>query len=87
MQKSRTVDLDVTVHGRPEPAPPAPVDSPAQSRDDPLWHLPIETVGSLAPGDVVARGVAVPADYTASTTRLVQCRRGGIKRVPQIILN
>jgi hypothetical protein len=81
-----TLDVDVTVHARPRPADGSPVASPSASRDDPLWHLPIESVGTLGPGDPVTLGSDLPPAYTASATRTVQCRRGDVVRTAPFVL-
>lgn len=83
---SRTVDLALTVHSRPFPADGTPVDSPTGTRADPLWHLPVETLGSLDPGDAVARGVAVPSGYTSSPIQTVTCRRGGTTGLVHLVI-
>jgi len=75
-----TVDLELAITARPEPAANAPVASPTGSRADPLWHLPIETVGSLDPADLVTAGVTTPSGFTASTTVALTCDRGRITR-------
>jgi hypothetical protein len=76
VQNAPAVDVEVTVRARPLPADDAPVDSPAESRADPLWHLPIERVAALDAADPVLTGAALPAGYTATTTRVVRCARG-----------
>jgi hypothetical protein len=76
---SQTIDVEVrgTARSVPDPDDPNnPVDSPTGSRDDPLWHLPVEPVGSLAPDDPVAAGTVDPAGFTDSFTAVVTCRRG-----------
>lgn len=75
-QLSPTIDVGVVVRARPVPPPGTPVDSPAQSRSDPLWHLPVERLATLDPSDPVAAGAAVPPGYTATASRVVTCRRG-----------
>jgi hypothetical protein len=60
-QRSLTVDLDIVVRARPVPPPGTPVDSPAQSRADPLWHMPLEPLAALDPADPVAAGEVLPA--------------------------
>ncbi|WP_138760646.1 hypothetical protein [Modestobacter altitudinis] len=75
-----TLDLDVTVRARPRPTDQEPVDSPTGSRADPLWHLPVEQVGRLAPDDPTTAGTAVPPGYTVTLTRPVTCRRGAVVR-------
>jgi hypothetical protein len=86
MALTGTLDVDVTVHARPRPPDGSPVASPSASRDDPLWHLPIESVGGLGPGDPVALGTVVPPGYAASATRPVQCRRGDVVRTAPFVL-
>ncbi|SFO74615.1 hypothetical protein SAMN05660464_0921 [Geodermatophilus dictyosporus] len=86
MARTGTLDLDVTVRARPRPASSAPVDSPTGSRADPLWHLPVERVGTLTPGDPVTAGTAVPPGYTATLTRAVRCRRGHVVRPDPFVL-
>jgi hypothetical protein len=86
-QRSLTVDVDVTVHARPVPSPDTPVDPPAQSRDDPLWHLPVERLATLDPSDPVATGEALPPGYTSTTSRVVTCRRGQPVRPLPFVLN
>jgi hypothetical protein len=83
---SRTVDLALTVHSRPFPPDGTPVDSPTGTRADPLWHLPVETLGSLDPGDPVARGVAVPSGYASSPIQTVTCRRGGTTGLVPVVI-
>ena len=78
--KLRTLDLSVRVQVRPEPPVTDPVESPTGSRDDPLWHLPVEDVASLSPTDPVATGDTVPAGYTAGVTKNVTCRLGTATR-------
>jgi hypothetical protein len=78
--KTRTVELEVHVSARPEPAPNAPIDSPTESRADPLWHLPVEVVSSLDPSDLVTAGITTPGGYTATTTAALTCARGGVTR-------
>ncbi|HEU5387302.1 MAG TPA: hypothetical protein VFV73_15490 [Streptosporangiaceae bacterium] len=75
-QRSLTVDVNVTVHARPVPPPDTPVDSPAGSRRDPLWHLPVERLATLGSSDPVAAGEVLPPGYTATVSRVVTCRRG-----------
>jgi hypothetical protein len=84
---SLTIDVDVVVRARPVPPPGTAVDSPAQSRSDPLWHLPVERLATLDPSDPVAAGVAVPPGYTATASRVVTCRRGQPVRPLPFILN
>jgi hypothetical protein len=87
VQPSLTVDVDVVVHARPVPPPGTPVDSPAQSRDDPLWQLPIERVTALDPSDPVAAGEILPPGYTSTTSRVVTCQRGRPTRPLPFVLN
>lgn len=75
-QPGLTVDVNVVVRARPVPPPGTPVDSPAQSRSDPLWQLPIEQIGTLDPSDPVAAGQVLPPGYTSSTSQVVTCQRG-----------
>lgn len=86
-QLSLEIDVDVVVRARPVPPPGTPVDSPARSRGDPLWHLPVERLATLDPSDPVAAGVAVPPGYTATASRVVTCRRGQPVRPLPFILN
>lgn len=86
MRAVADVDVDVTVHARRLPPDQDPVDSPAGSRADPLWHLPVEQVGSLDADDAVAAGAVLPVGYTATTTRTVTCRRGGATRPAPFVL-
>ena len=74
-----TLELSVQVLARPRPAADERADSPAQSREDPLWNLPIEVVGNLADDDQVAAGT-VTIGYTASVDIHVTCRRGEVTR-------
>jgi hypothetical protein len=74
------LDLELTVAAAPEPAAGDPVDAPNGSRTDPLWDLPLETVGSLDPGDGVALGTTVPAGFTRTATIAVTVRRGSVTR-------
>lgn len=69
--RTGTVDLDVTVHARPDPRDGDPADSPSGSRADPLWWLPVEPVAVLEAADPVEAGTRLPADYTdhVSTTQ------------------
>lgn len=85
--RSQTVDLSIEVRARPEPAAGVPVTSPTGSRSDPLWHLPVEMVGALTPGDAVAAGTVLPAGYTSTVTRDITCRRGRVTRpsVPFVV--
>jgi hypothetical protein len=80
-----SVDVTVTVRARPLPPPATPVDSPAGSRADPLWHLPVEQVGGLGP-DPVAAGAVVPPGYTAAAPRTLTCRRGATTVPPPFVL-
>ena len=73
---SRTVEVEIRVSARPEPALDAPVDSPTGSRADPLWHLPVEPMATLDPPDEVAAGAVDPAGFTASVVQTLTCRRG-----------
>jgi hypothetical protein len=87
---TRTVDITVVVSGRPLPSPAAgaPIESPAESREDPLWHLPLEQVSTLDPPDPVLRGEVQPPGYSSSTTRTITCRRGAVTRPAQpFVLN
>lgn len=77
---SSTVAVELHVAARPEPAAGDPVDSPFGSRDDPLWHLPVEVVDSLDPGDDVAAGTVLPAGSTAGVLVQLTCRRGAVTR-------
>jgi hypothetical protein len=81
-----TLVVDLTVWVRPRPAEQDPVDSPTGSRLDPLWNLPVEQVGSLADGDPVAAGTALPPGYTAAAARTVTCRRGEVVRLDPFLL-
>lgn len=83
---TRTVDLDLTVRVRPFPPAGTAVDSPTGSTADPLWHLPVEQLADLDPGDPAARGVAVPPGYVVGTTRTVTCRRGATTDAVQLVL-
>jgi hypothetical protein len=86
-QRSLTVDLDIVVRARPVPPPDTPIDSPAQSRSDPLWHLPVESLATLDPADPVGAGEVLPAGFTSVTSRLVTCRRGRPTRPLPFVLN
>lgn len=86
-QLSLTVDVNVVVRARPVPPPGTPVDSPAQSRRDPLWHLPVERLATLDPSDPVAAGTALPPGYTATASQVVTCRRGQPVRPVPFVLN
>jgi len=86
-QLSLTVDVNVVVRARPVPPPGTPVDSPAQSRRHPLWHLPVERLATLDPSDPVAAGTALPPGYTATASRVVTCRRGQPVRPVPFVLN
>lgn len=77
---SSTVAVEVHVAARPEPAAGDAVYSPFASRDDPLWHLPVEVVASLAPDDAVAAGTVLPAGSTAGALVQLTCRRGAVTR-------
>jgi len=70
------LDLELIVEAAPEPAATDPVDSPTRSRTDPLWDLPVETVGSLDPADEVTLGIATPATFTSTDTSTLTVRRG-----------
>jgi hypothetical protein len=86
-QRSLTVDVDVTVYARPVPPPGTPVDSPAQSRSDPLWQLPVEQVATLDPSDPVTTGEVLPPGYTSTASRVLTCRRGQPFRPLPFVLN
>ena len=86
-QPSLELDVDVTVHARPVPPPGTPVDSPAQSRSDPLWQLPIERIATLDPSDPVAAGEVLPPGYTSATSQVVTCQRGRPTRPLPFVLN
>jgi hypothetical protein len=77
---SETIALAVQVRARPRPPETDPVDSPTGSRDDPLWHLPVEVVATLSSSDAVAAGTSMPDDYTAGTTTILTCTRGSVTR-------
>ena len=70
------IEVAVEVLARPRPPDAAPVDSPAQGRDDPLWRLPVEVVGELLDVDSVATGTTTPVGYTSSVTTNITCRKG-----------
>ncbi len=62
----------------------APVPSPAsRPATDPLWDLPEELASALDPADPetddVSTGKALPAGYTATTTRAVDLRLGRVE--------
>ncbi|KRF46279.1 hypothetical protein [Terrabacter sp. Soil810] len=80
------LELRVTVRARPMPAPTDPVDSPAESRDDPLWLLPVERVPSQPATDDVLTGVRTPPGYSRSATSWITCRRGHFTAMHQIVL-
>jgi hypothetical protein len=80
-----TVDITVTVRARPLPPAATPADSPAGSRADPLWHLPVEQVGGLG-ADPVAAGAVLPRGYTATASRTIVCRRGAATVAPLFVL-
>jgi hypothetical protein len=86
-QASLLVDVDVTVHAQPVPPPGTPVDSPAQSRSDPLWLLPIERIATLDPSDPVATGEVLPPGYTSTTSQVVTCQRGQPTRPLPFVFN
>lgn len=75
-----SIDVSVRVNARPFPEPDVLVESPTESRDDPLWHLPVEWVSSLMPSDSVAEGTTTPSGYTATVTQVVTCRFGAPTR-------
>ncbi len=52
------------------------LDSPAQSRSDPLWQLPVERIAALGPSDPVAAGEVLPPGYTSAASQVVTCQRG-----------
>jgi hypothetical protein len=87
LRKVLNVSLDIVVRARPLPPADTPVDSPAQSRRDPLWHLPIEQVATLDQADPVAAGAVLPAGYTSSAAQTVTCRRGGVTLPLPFVLN
>jgi hypothetical protein len=70
------LDVELLVEAAAEPASDDPVDSPTGSRTDPLWDLPLETVGSLDPADGVTLGVTTPAGFTSADTSALTVRRG-----------
>jgi hypothetical protein len=86
-QPSLQVDVNVVVHARPVPPPGTTVDSPAQSRSDPLWHLPVERLATLDPSDPVATGEDLPPGYTSTTSQVVTCNPGRVIRPVPFILN
>lgn len=71
VQLPRILTLQLTAHGRRLPAvlPPALI-----QRADPFWDAPLEVLGppGIVPAsDLVARGRAIPPDYTGSVTQPV----------------
>jgi hypothetical protein len=86
-QPSLEVDVDITVRARPVPPPGTPADSPAQSRSDPLWLLPVERIAALDPADPVAAGEVLPPGYTVAASQVVTCRRGQPTRPLPFVLN
>jgi hypothetical protein len=64
----KPLEIEVSVFG---PAVPPVIDD-----DDPLLDLPLETLSAPGAVDDVARGVQLPAGYTASVTRVVQFTLG-----------
>jgi hypothetical protein len=70
------VDIDVTVHAAPPPAPGDPVDSPTGSWADPLSLLPVEAVAALGAGDPVEAGISIPAGQTRTITATLRLTRG-----------
>jgi hypothetical protein len=85
-QLTDRLDLLVTVRARTLPPASASVDSPAGTRDDPLWHLPVEQVPIQPVTDDVVTGVRTPPGYTGSTTSPVTCRRGRFTALQQFVL-
>jgi len=80
------IDLDVTVHGPPAPAPGDSVDSPTGSRGDPLWLLPLESVAALEAGDPVEAGTRIPLGHTRSVARTERLTRGRLLRPAPYVL-
>jgi hypothetical protein len=81
--------LSLRIWARPRPASNAAIDSPAESRDDPLWDLPIVRVQGLDSDDAAITGgfepdptrpnLSVPQPdtvYTIAITRQITCHRG-----------
>ena len=64
----KPLEIEVSVFG---PAVPPVIDE-----DDQLLDLPLETLSAPGAVDDVARGVQLPAGYTASVTRIVQFTLG-----------
>ena len=75
-QLGAPVSLDVTVRVIVTARLNPPAVTPAGSRDDPLWDLPIEELGISGAPDPVADGVVDPAGYTSSVSRVLVCPRG-----------
>jgi hypothetical protein len=84
-QRTQTLDVELQVTARPVPDKDVTVDSPTASRDDPLWHLPVEPVAALAPDDAVAAGTVDPPGFSASSTRVLPCRRGSVTQTSFVL--
>jgi hypothetical protein len=62
---------------------PVPVDSPTQSRADPLWDLEIEALPSPGSPDTVSDGRTPPADYGAPLTARLSFVKGTVSHPSQ----
>jgi hypothetical protein len=69
----KPLDLSVSVFGPVTAPAPVPASLP---ETDPLWDLPLETLANPGDDDPVAVGEELPANYTASVTRLVEFTLG-----------
>ena len=67
--------VTLTVSARPVPAT---IDSPAQSRADPLWDLEVEAFPSPGSADTVSDGRTPPADYSESATATLSFVKGAV---------
>lgn len=68
--------INVTVSGPGVAPSPATPDLPGL---DPLWDLPLEVASAPGANDPVSAGEALPANYTATNTRLVDFTLGKLR--------
>jgi hypothetical protein len=67
--------VTLTISARPVPAT---IDSPAQSRADPLWDLEVEALPPPGSADAVSDGRTPPADYSQSVTSTHSFIKGAV---------
>jgi hypothetical protein len=72
---SALAHVELTISARPVPAT---IDSPAQSRADPLWDLEVEALPPPGSADTVSDGRTPPADYSQSVTRTLNFVKGAV---------